>query len=146
MKVILLKDVKGQGKKDAILDVSDGYANNFLIKNKLAVRYTPESKKILDSEIQQRFDDEEALVASLMLIKKDLEDKSIKFKVKTGVQDRVFGSISTKQISEELLKLGHKIDKKNINLMVPIDCLGSHQVLITLHKRVKFNINVILEK
>jgi len=74
MKVILLKDVKNQGKKDDIIDVSDGYANNYLLKNKLAVMYTEGSKKILDQEIKQRQDEEEALVEEYNQIKKSLKD------------------------------------------------------------------------
>ena len=146
MKVILLKDVKSQGKKDDIINVSDGYANNYLIKNKLAVMYTPGSKKILDKELQIRKDNEEELVASLNAIKDKLNDKKIEFKVKTGKEDRVFGSISSKQICDELNKLGYKIDKKCVVIDCPIDSLGNHIVKIKLHKRVEFNINVNLIK
>ena len=146
MKVILLADVKGQGKKDDIIDVSSGYANNYLIKNKLAVLYTEGSKKVLDKEIKTRNDEEERLVASLNDIKKNLENKKIEFKVKTGKEDRVFGSISTKQIVDELSKLGFKIDKKCILLDNAIDTLGNHIVKVKLHKKVEFNININLIK
>lgn len=146
MKIILLKDVKGQGKKDDIIDVSDGYANNFLLKNKLGVRYSETSKKILDNQIQERKDTEDALVKELTIIKDKLKDTSVEFKVKTGAQDRVFGTISSKQISEELNKKGYKIDKKCIFIDNPIDSLGTHKVTIKLHKKVEFNVNVILTK
>ena len=146
MKVILLSDVKGQGKKDDIINVSDGYANNFLIKNKLAVPYTNGSKKVLDAQIKTRQENEDALVASLNEIKNQLENKIIKFQVKTGAQDKVFGKISTKQISDELNKMGYKIDKKNIFTDYEIDTLGTHPVTIKLHKKVIFNINVNLFK
>ena len=146
MKVILLADVKGQGKKDDIIDVSVGYANNYLIKNKLAVAYTMGSKKVLDEQIKVRQDNEDALVASLNEIKAKLENKVIKFQVKTGAQDKVFGKISTKQISDELQKMGYKIDKKNILLDHEIDVLGNHEVKIKLHKKVEFNININLVK
>lgn len=146
MKVILLKDVKGQGKKDQIIDVSTGYGNNYLIKNKLAVLYTDTSKKILDNEIKMRNDEEETLVESLNQIKNKLNNKTITFKVKTGKNDQVFGSISSKQISDEINKLGYKIDKKCIYLDHPIDTLGNHIIKIKLHKRVEFNINITLNK
>ena len=146
MKVILLKDVKNQGKKDDIIDVSSGYANNYLIKNKLAVMYTEGSKKILDQEIKERNDNENALVESLTQIKNKLAGKTIEFKVKTGKQDKVFGTISSKQISERLEEKGYKIDKKNIFIENPIDSLGNHIVKIKLHKKVEFNININLIK
>lgn len=146
MKVILLQDVKKQGKKDDIINVSDGYAHNFLIKNKLAVPYTETSKNVLDKQIQKRNDDEDRLIESLNEIKKKLENKEFKFKVKTGKQDQVFGTISTKQISDELKNRGFDIDKKKIKSKTNIDTLGVHSVDIELHKKVKFVINIVLEK
>ena len=74
------------------------------------------------------------------------ETKTIKFQVKTGAQDKVFGKISTKQISDELQKMGYKIDKKSILLDHEIDVLGNHEVKIKLHKKVEFNININLVK
>ena len=76
MKVILLKDVKKQGKKDQIIEVSDGYAQNFLIKNGLAVKYTPASKNILDNQISKRNADEEALIEKCKEIKAKIENLS----------------------------------------------------------------------
>ncbi|MBR5662176.1 MAG: 50S ribosomal protein L9 [Bacilli bacterium] len=146
MKVILLQDVKKQGKKDDIINVSDGYAHNFLFKQNLAVPYTETSKNVLDKQIKKRNDEEDALVESLNEIKKKLENRVIKFKVKTGKNDQVFGAISTKQISDEIKKLGFNIDKKNIKTNTNIDSLGVHNVLIELHKKVKFEIQVMLEK
>ncbi len=146
MKVILISDVKGKGKKDDILDVSDGYATNYLIKNKLAVSYTKGSKNVLDNEINKRNEAEEKLVSELNGIKKKLEGKELVFKVNTGAMDKVFGNISSKQIHEELKKLGFNIDKKSIKINSNIDTLGVHNVLIELHKKVKFEIKVVLVK
>lgn len=146
MKVILLKDVKKQGKKDDIIEVSDGYANNFLIKNHLAVQYSKRSGEILNKELDTRKEKEEELIKGFNLIKAKLENKTIKFKVSVGKEDKVFGSISTKQISEEIKKLGFNIDKKNIKINHVISTLGTHKVNIELHKKVHFKINVLLEK
>lgn len=146
MKVILLEDVKGKGKKDDIIEVSDGYGNNFLIKNKLGVLYTKGSRKVLDNELNLRQKKEDTLVSELNEIKKKLENKDIKFKVNTGKEDRVFGNISTKQICDELKKKGFNIDKKCIKTNSNIDTLGVHKVLIELHKKVSFFINVVVSK
>ena len=146
MKVILLKDVKGKGKKDSILDVSDGYANNFLIKNGLAVLYTKKSKEILDKEIDFREKEEQKLVDEYNQIKNKLNDKIIEFKVKTGKDDKVFGTVSSKQISDKLQEMGYKIDKKNIKVTDAISSLGITNVAVELHKKVKFNIKINLLK
>ena len=146
MKVILLKDVKGKGKKDDIIEVSDGYGNNYLIKNKFGVLYTKGSKNILDKELNLRQEKEDALVSDLNEIKKKLENIDIKFKVNTGKDGKVFGNISTKQICDELKKKGYNIDKKCIKTNSNIDSLGVHKVLIELHKKVSFFINVVVDK
>ena len=140
MKVILLKDVKNQGKKDAIIEVTDGYANNFLIKNGLAVALTNTSKKILDNQLALRKEKEEETIKQMNEIKEKL------LKEKTGKMDKVFGNISSKQIAEYLNKLGYKVDKKQIHVNFPLDTLGRHMVEIELHKKVKFNIGVNLVK
>ena len=146
MKVILLKDVKKQGKKDEIINVSDGYANNYLIKNNLAVPVSKTSTNILNKELDKRQQEEDELILKCNLIKKEIGNKEIKFKVKTGAMDKVFGNVSTKQISEKLNELGYKIDKKQITLKSPLDTLGTHEVEIKLHKKVVFNVKIVLVK
>ncbi len=146
MKVILLEDVRKVGKKDDIKEVSDGYATNYLIKNKLAVPYTKKSKEVLDSELNKRAEAEKARVAEFKKVKVALENKTFSFKVKTGTQDKVFGKISTKQIAEELKNNGFNIDKKCIKLDYDLDTLGISEVEIILHKEVKFKIKVNLTK
>ena len=146
MKVILLSDVKWKGKKDSVINVSDGYANNYLIKNNLAVPYTKRSSEILSEELDEKQKNEDALVASLNEVKNKLNDKTITFKVKTGAQDKVFGTVSSKQIADKLKEKGFNIDKKCIEADNAISSLGVTKVNIELHKKVKFNINVELVK
>ena len=146
MKIILLEDVKGKGKKNDVINVSDGYGNNYLIKNKLGVLYTKGSSNVLNKELKELKEEEDKLVAELNEIKYKLENKEIKFQVKTGNNEKVFGNISSKQISEKIKELGFNIDKKCLKIDGNLDTLGVHKVLVQLHKKVNFYININLVK
>lgn len=143
MKIILIEDVKGTGKKDEIKEVKDGFAS-FLIKNKKAVPYSLKSKEVLNTQIEERKEKEAELIDNCNKIKQEIENLEIRIPVKTGKEGRVFGSISSKQISEELKKKNINIDKKLINAE-NINTLGTHLVKINLHKKVSAELKVILE-
>ena len=145
MKVIFVKDLKKQAKKGDIKEVKDGYAENFLIKNGYAIKYSSRSKEILDNQIEDRNEKEKELIKECEEIKKKLESKSYTFKVKSGKDGKVFGSVSSKMISDELNKLGFKIDKKKILLGDALTSLGHHYVKIELHKKVIAEIKIIME-
>ena len=144
MNIILTKDVKKQGKKGDILTVKDGYGK-FLIQSGSAVLKTETSKNILDKENKEKELNEKKLIEECTKLKKELEKLALVFKVKTGKDDRVFGSISTKQIIESLKEKGYNISKKQIN-MESINSLGFHNVEVVLHKKVSAEIKVKLEK
>ena len=146
MKVIFLKDVKGQGKKDEVKEVADGYAKNFLIKNKYAVPANTNTLKKLNTDLENRRLEENLLIGECKQIKEKIEKEKIVFKVKTGKQDMMFGQISVKQIKEELNKLGYKIEKTAILLDYPITSLGTHNVELELHKKVKAILKVQVVK
>lgn len=146
MEVIFIKDLRGQGKKGDIKNVSDGYAKNYLIKNGYAVLKTKEELVRLEKANANKLAEDKANKEKAKELKKKLDEVTIEFKVKTGEYDKVFGSISVKQIKEELNKLGYKIDKNQIVLEVPISVLGFHKVEVELYSNIKANIKVHLIK
>ena len=145
MRVILLQDVKKQGKKNDIIEVKDGYGR-YLINNKLAVLETKGSSKVLKQQTEEAALEESLLLKDCEDIKKKLEKMTINFKVNTGKNGQVFGQISTKQIADELKKKGFDIDKRKIKLDVPINTLGTTNVTVLLHKKVTATLKIHLEK
>lgn len=146
MKVIFIKDLKKQGKINDIKEVSDGYATNFLIKNGYAVRYTKTSSDRLDKDLKNIKLKEESDIKEATTMKDKIEKEMLKFPVKCN-NGKVFGSISSKQIAEELNNKGYKIDKKKIKIDSPISSLGHHFIKVELHKKVIGELNVeLIEK
>ena len=144
MEVILLQDVKGVGKKQQTVNVSDGYANNFLFKNNLAVPANSANVNINNrqkAEEERRIAEETARAKELAV---KLADTGLDFAIEMGERGKAFGSISAKEISEELAKLGFEVDKKNINLEKPLKTEGVFSVDVKLYKGVscKLKINV----
>lgn len=146
MKVIFLKDVKGQGKKNEVKEVSDGYASNFLIKKGLAIKATDNNINKVSKQVSEQKLEETLLIKEMEDVKKKLEKEKIVFQTKVGEQDRMFGTISTKQIKKELNDLGYNIDKQAIKMDHPITSLGIHDVDIELHKKVIATIKIKVTK
>lgn len=146
MKVIFLKDVKGQGKKNEIKEVKDGYAMNFLIKKGYALKADDINVKNLNRTLETNRLEESLRIKEMEDLKKEIEKITVTFKVKTGAQDKMFGAISVKQIKQELDKLGYNIDKKCIKIENPITSLGYHEVKLELHKKVIANLKVSVRK
>lgn len=146
MKVIFLKDVKKQGKKNEIKEVSDGYATNYLIRNGLAVKYTKLSSELLDNQLANDQIMEEKNIKEAEKLKEKIEKETIVFKVQTGKNDKVFGSISSKQISERLEQLGYHIDKRKIVLKESLVNVGIFYVDIQLYKKIVGKLRVQLVK
>jgi large subunit ribosomal protein L9 len=142
MKVIFLKDVKGKGKKGEIKNVADGYAHNFLIKQGLAVEANTGAMSSLNAQqkkeekiAQQELEDAKAL-------KETLEKVTVELTAKSGEDGRLFGSITSKQVADELQKAhGIKLDKRKIE-MDAIRTLGYTKVPVKLHKEVQATLNV----
>ena len=145
MKVILLCDVKGQGKKDQIVNVSDGYARNFLFPQKKAIPADAKATSELKSkEDAKQFKINEERKAAVALAEK-LKDVTLEFKMGHGQDGHLYGSVTSKDIAEALKKIiATDVDKRKINLKDPIRAYGSYSVEIKLFQDVigKFLVNV----
>ena len=142
MEVIFIKDLKNQGKKGQIKNVKDGYAENFLIKNGYAVKKTKENLSKLNHELEKKKQEDENNKKEATILKEKLSKVTLEFKVKTGEGDKVFGSISVKQIKDELAKEGIKIEKNQIEIPSPITSLGFHNIDINLYPEIIAQIKV----
>ncbi len=147
MEVILLKDVKGQGKKGDVVKVSDGYARNFLLPKGYAVQATEQGKKKLREQnaIMQRKRQAEEENAKKQAEK--ISTAAVEFEVKAGENGKLFGSITGKDISEALEKQhGIKVDKKKIALPEPIKNIGEYQVEIKVYPEISAQLKVIIKQ
>ena len=135
MKVILLADVKKLGKKDQTIEVSDGYAVNYLFPRKLAVQVTKKSVEVLENQQEQRRENDAKMKADAQALANRLKDITLVFKVKTGKEGKLFGAISLKQVAEELNKqYGIDLDKRKFVDKGTLNELGFHHINVELYK------------
>lgn len=146
MKVLFIKDLRGQGKRGDIKEVKDGYAKNFLIKNGYASQLTDSTLGKYNRECEYQKEQDEKMRKDANTLKQKLEKVELVFVVKTGKEDQVFGSISAKQIKEELDNKGYSIDRKKVEFDHTVSSLGYHEVKINLYKDIYAKIKVKLEK
>lgn len=146
MKVIFTRDLKKVAKKGEIKEVKDGYAENFLIKNGYAMQLTEKNMEKHKKAEEQHNQEVLKQTEEAKKLKQQLEKITLVFKVKTGEHDKVFGSISPKQIKDELAKNNIKIEKNMIRLDNSISTLGFHKVDIELYPKVIATVKVHLVK
>lgn len=142
MKVIFLKDVKGQGKKGDVKDLSEGYVRNFLLPQGLAKLASDGNLKTLEVQNASEEKRKAQEKADAQALGKRMEEMTIVLKTKAGEGGRLFGAITSKQIAEALAAQGIKVDKRKIELEDPIRTLGVTQVPVKLHVDVKAKLNV----
>lgn len=147
MKVILLEDVKSLGKKGEVVNVSDGYARNFIFKKNLGLEATP--KALNDLKLQKQNDEKIAAenLEKAKALAGELSGKSVTLSIKAGSDGRAFGSVSTKEISAAAKEqLGYDLDKKKMHLAEPIKNVGSFTVPVKLHPKVTAELKVIVKE
>ena len=143
MKVILLQDVKSLGKKDQIVEVSDGYARNMLLPKKLGMEAT--SKNLNDLKLKKAHEDKVAaeVLADAQALAAQIEKESITLSIKMGENGRTFGSISSKEIAAAYKsQLNIEIDKKKLQLAEPVRSLGVYKVPYKVHPKVTAELTV----
>ena len=147
MKVILLKDVKGIGKKQDIVNVKDGYGTNYLIPNHLAVMYSERGQEILDGQKKAEADNIEKMKADAREVAKKLEGIVVQFDANGSGDGRMFGTISTKQIEQQLKdKYGISIDKRKFVDKPIVDHFGYSKLTIELYKGIMGTITVLVNE
>lgn len=143
MKVILKADVKGTGKKGQTIEVSDGFARNFLFPRGLAVEASAGALKSLEEEAKAKVARQERIVSELKALRDKLEGQTVRVPARTGEGGRLFGSITNKDVADAITKfLGKEFDRKVIELTTPIKTLGQYTVTLKFGQNVTGTINV----
>ena len=146
MKVILLKGVKSLGKKGEIVEVSEGYGRNFIIPTKAGVLADAKNLNTLKLQVQNAEKIAEEKLEEAEALKKKLEEVKLIFHMKAGKDGRAFGSISTKEVQEELKKqYDISVDKKKMELDVPMKNFGGYDIKVKLHKDVEATLHVSVQ-
>ena len=143
MKMILLQDVKSVGKKGDLVDVSEGYAKNFLLPRKLGVEAT--KSNLNDYELKQKADAKrkQEELEKAQATAKALEDKEVIVKVKTGENGKLFGSVTNKEVAEAIVEQTQlKIDKKKVSIGDPIKMVGERTAVVKLHPKVTAEVKI----
>ena len=145
MKVILLQDVKGQGKKGEVVDVNEGYARNFLVKKGLAeIATASKLNDITQKKSAAEFHKAEEIKATKLLAE-EIKGKTFNVKIKAGQNGKVFGSVTAANISAALSAAGYEIDKKKIILSQPIKVLGTYDIDLKLMEGITSKIIIVVE-
>lgn len=143
MKLILLEDVKSVGKKGELVNASEGYARNFLLPKKLAVEAT--KSNLNDYELKQKSEAKRKKeeLEHAQEVAKILNDKVVTIRVKTGENGKLFGSVTNKEVAEEIIKqTGMELDKKKVSIGDPIKMLGERTAVIKLHPKVSAEVAI----
>ena len=142
MKVILLQDVKALGRKDDVKEVADGYARNYLFKKNLAQPADKANLNSLNHEMRLRMQREAALKGQAEKQAAALKNKTVMLYAKAGEAGRLFGSVTTADVAEALVKLGYHIDKHKIELPEQVKALGTYKAIIKLYTGIQVEISI----
>ena len=142
MKIILLQSVRGLGGPGDIVNVKSGYARNYLIPKEIGVFATQSNVSQIENRIAKAKEMEAGRVETLKGVAEKLDKLSLKFELKAGEEDKLFGSVTTQMISDSLSNEGYTIERKDIDISEPIKTLGNHYVTIYLNKDVSAKVKI----
>ena len=144
MKIILTKDLPGLGFKDEVVSVKNGYGRNYIIPQGFGVLANKSNSKVLKENLKQTAKKQEEILKAAQKLSKKIGDLVIEFKLKTGSDEKVFGSVTTAQISKMLEEKGFEVHKKNISILSKVNNVGEYDVDLKIHKdlthRIKINV------
>jgi len=146
MKVILLKDIKGTGKKDQILEVSDGFGRNYLLPRKLAVEATSEALNSIEKSKSAAKHREDVKKNDAETAARELKGKTVTVKVRAGENGRLYGSITTQEIADALkAQHGVELDKRKIELDEKVTSVGQTTITLKMYAGVSTKMNLVIE-
>ena len=144
MKVILLQELKGKGIEGDVVDVANGFANNYLFPNNFAVKATKGNLKQLEQRRHNIAKREEGRIAAATELKEKIDGLKVQVDARVGEEGQLFGSVTTQMIADALTEHGIEVDKKLIDLKAPIKTAGMHEATISLHRDIKADIALVV--
>ena len=142
MDIILIKNVPGLGFKDEVVSVKNGYGRNYLIPQGFGVLSNKSNNKVLEENLKQTAKKQEEILKEAQKLAKKIGDLVLEFKLKTGSDDKLFGSVTTSKISKILKEKGFEIHKKNIYILSKVNSVGEYDVELKIHKDIKHPIKI----
>ena len=142
MEIILIKDIPGLGFKDEVVNVKNGYGRNYIIPQGLGVLANKSNSKVLEENLKQTVKKQEEILKEAQKLSKKIGNLVLDFKLKSGSDDKVFGSITTAQIAKLLSEKGIEIHKKNITILTKVNAVGEYDVDLKIHKDITHPIKI----
>ena len=142
MEIILIKDIPGLGFKDEVVNVKNGYGRNYIIPQGFGVLANKTNSKILEENLKQTVKKQEEILKEAQKLSKKIGNLVLDFKLKTGSDEKVFGSITTTQIAKLLSEKGIEIHKKNITILTKVNAVGEYDVDLKIHKDITHPIKI----
>lgn len=142
MEIILIKDIPGLGFKDEVVNVKNGYGRNYIIPQGFGVLANKTNSKILEENLKQTVKKQEEILKEAQKLSKKIGNLVLDFKLKTGSEEKVFGSITTAQIAKLLSEKGIEIHKKNITILTKVNAVGEYDVDLKIHKDITHPIKI----